>query len=141
MNENTTNWRPREREALKHIIDMLIPGGAGMPPASEAETLSNTDRVSKYNPELARETKTLISKIDVMNERSIQDIKNRYPEHFASVSEMTARAYFLDTSVTQTLNYQDRPTIPLDDEATRVKELQKLVAPVAERGNVWRTSA
>lgn len=140
MTEHKTIWTDHEEKVLARLSDQLIPGGAGMPAASEAETISGTERISTIRPDLLAPTKELIRELDSHQEWSVEEMRTHQPERFLAAAELLAGAYLLDERVAQSLDYLDRPTIPLDQEPARTTELQELVSPVIARGNVWRTT-
>lgn len=140
MNIETSNWTDSELKKLKNLSHILIPGGAGMPSAQDTEIESIIDRVSRIRPDFIEPVKTLLRQLADHSELSAQDLQDQYPGSFEALSELLASAYFLDDRVAEILDYRDKPMIPLDPEATRIQEMEDLVAPVIARGNVWRTT-
>lgn len=125
--------------SLLAIADLLIPGGAGLPPASEtSDFLEAVTRICKIRPDLVAPMHELLARFSESPAKSVEDIRAAGEESFLAITEIVAGAYFLDAGVISTLDYIDRPTIPLDDEHERVTNLQRLVAPVVRIGNIGR---
>lgn len=140
MSTQTMIWTEHEQKILMRLGDLLIPGGNGMPKAADTDLIAGTVRVCGIRPDLVEPAKELIRNLEELLEWSVEDIRARYPELFLNTSELLAGAYFLNEDVIRTLDYLDRPTIPLDPEGARDAEMQELVEPVLSRGNVWRTT-
>ncbi|PJJ42942.1 hypothetical protein ATK23_0100 [Glutamicibacter mysorens] len=134
----STYLRVQEQTILVRFADLLIPGGAGMPKASESDLTSGFDRIFKIRPDLIDAARALIADLGSTDERILPDIRARHPERFLDVAELIAGSYFLDKSVTGILDYLDKETIPLDDEEARLAALAELTAPVVRRGNTFR---
>lgn len=139
MTNTVTSWTAQEQATILRIADLLIPGGAGMPKASAtADYIDATRRICEIRPDLVEPTKKLVREFGDASGLSIESIRERQPDLFVEVSELFAGAYFVDHGVISTLEYRDLPTIPLDDETTRVQEQTALVQPVMNRPSIFR---
>lgn len=128
----------QEELTLVHLADLLIPGGAGMPKASASNLLIGIQRILKIRPDLVDAAKEMAGDLAQSRAWTVEEIRAAYPERFLEVAELLAGSYFLDESVTGILDYLDKETIPLDPEEARNADLQVLVGPVMDRGNVFR---
>ncbi|MGO1543597.1 MAG: hypothetical protein ACTHXA_04560 [Gulosibacter sp.] len=142
MSTNTSLWTAEEEQAILRIADLLIPGDSSTPKASAtADYIDAMRRICEIRPDLIEPTRRLVNEFAAVSALSVEFIREKQPDLFIEVSELFAGAYFVDDQVLETLEYRNKQTIPLDDENQRVAELNALVRPVMERGNIWRETA
>lgn len=137
----TTSLSEIDTASLLKIADLLIPGGAGLPPASGTSSyLDAVTRICSIRPDFVAPMRDLSARFAESPAETVDAIRAEGEESFLAITELVAGAYFLDAGVIATLDYIDRPTIPLDEENERVSALQKLVEPVIRIGNTARTT-
>lgn len=135
----TSTWTERQRQILAVIADLLIPASDEMPSASAAGVASEgIDEIALIRPDLRAVGAEAVELVGGDLPDSVESLRFAIPDHFASVSELLASAYFLRPEVARLVGYRSRIAIPLDDEVTRRADLRRLAQPVVARGNVWR---
>ncbi|MGK0715180.1 hypothetical protein ACR5KS_03805 [Leucobacter sp. W1153] len=141
MNDSVSIWTDEEKAALVRLGDLFIQGGAGMPKASDtSDFIGGTERVCSIRPDLIETAKRVIAGLGP-EAWTVDGVRESFPGEFADIGELLAGAYFLDESVMGKLDYLDRPTIPLGDEAERVADMEQLVQTVLDRGNTFRKTS
>lgn len=135
-----TEWSEDEVRALGAYADAVIPGGAGMPSASAANTMGGINRVLGIRPDFTEPTRRLMARILSEPEWTIAGLLAEAPDDFRAASELVAGSYFLQDEVAAILKYKQRVTVPLGPVAPRVEAMEELVRPVVDRGNVWKTT-
>jgi hypothetical protein len=131
-----------EREALRALADALIPGGAGLPSASQADVQGKwIDRTLAARPDL-------VAFVSVAVERAgdpaaeLERLRTADPATFDGFTVAVCAAYFMNPRVRRLLGYPG--TAPkrkpaYQDEADFYLNGGQLLAPVLERGALYRS--
>jgi hypothetical protein len=124
-------------DALRHVADLLIPRGDGMPSASDVDVHgTGARRVLATRPELGTELEPLRDRLAACTDPA--DVRAAAGEGFPALCELVAGAYFTTASVLDALGYPGRPARSLPDLERQERELEALTAPQKRRGPRWR---
>ena len=129
-----------QRSALAAFGDALIPGGAGLPCASEADVHGKwADRVLLIRPDLAEPLSAALSE-EGGQEAVLQRLNSERPQALEALRFVVAAAYFMNPRIRKLLGYPGRgpkanPAYP--DEAEHYLE-GGLLDVVRERGPIYR---
>lgn len=128
------------RDRLRALADALIPGGEGLPAASEIDTTGKwIDRALTARPDLVQcvvELAAAPGEPDAILDRLRKDD----PEAFDRVTEAISGAYLLSPRVRRLLGYPGaapKPKPPLRDEAELYLE-DGILDGVTARGPIYR---
>jgi NDP-sugar pyrophosphorylase family protein len=129
---------PEERKTLAGLADVLIPSAGRMPSASQARLAEAwVDHVLESRPDLAGELVSLLKAVEGQDPQEVVGRLQTQPgTEFDTLSEVVAGAYFLNPKVRDLLGYPGQRDIPIE---TSVEDLEKLTAPVVERGPIYRS--
>jgi len=131
---------PHERKRLARLAEVLIPGGFGLPSATEAHTHQKwIDRTLECRPDLYEAVASL-SKIDGDPSDILKQVSSEDPARFEEFTFAIAGAYLLNPKVRKQLGYPGTtpkkiPAYP--DEADHYLDGGELIAPVTERGPIY----
>lgn len=96
---------PAERQHLDRIADVLIPGGAGLPSASEAGVSAEPiDRVISADRELAG-TLAAVARSEGTPEILLEELRAREPETYQRFVFAVSAAYLMVPHVRRVLGY------------------------------------
>jgi hypothetical protein len=130
-----------QRATLRLFADALIPGGAGLPSASQADVHGKwIDRVLSVRADL---TSDVLSVLDRAGEPRVEvdHWRKESPDTFDAFSLAVCGAYFMNPRVRKLLGYpgnapRRKPAYP--DEADFYLDDGALLEPVIERGPIFR---
>jgi hypothetical protein len=132
---------PDEREALRKIADVLIPGGAGLPSASEADIVGDPlDRVLGVVPGL-RQTLSDVAGRRGTASSVIEALRAQEQEVYERLIFALSGAYYIVPRVRRALGYPGvapRPTPAASGEADYYLE-DDVLQPVIDRGAIYRS--
>jgi hypothetical protein len=127
------------------FADVLIPGGAGLPSASQADVHGKwIDRVLNARPDLAPDLLALLEQGSGEDPRKeLQRCREEMPEVFETFTLAVSGAYFMNPRVRKALGYpgtapKRKPAYP--DEADFYLDGGALVEPVVARGPIYRST-
>jgi hypothetical protein len=126
------------RAALARLADLLIPGGAGMPPARQADVAgAGLDRVlaaePRHGPPLVRFLALAAGADDLA---ALDALSRADAEGFRALTIVVANAYFMHPGVRQAIGYPGQQA--RDAGIGLPPDLDPLLARVTARGPVWR---
>jgi hypothetical protein len=130
-----------EREALRAFADTLIPGGDGLPSASEADVHGKwIDRTLRARPDLAEFVLAVVGR-GGEPEAELERLREADRVTFDAFTTAVSAAYFMNPRVRKLLGYpgtapKRKPAYP--DEADFYLHGGKLLQPVLERGPIYR---
>ena len=120
---------PEDRSLFASLADQLIPAGAEMPSASEAEVATaGVDFVLSVQPDLGAPLDEVLALV-----RGGASVESLAPDLFAAFGEIVAGAYYLNPKVAALVGYQGRRAVPMVDDLD-----DALLAPVLSRGPIYR---
>ncbi len=119
-------------DAFAAVADVLIPGSAEMPSATEAGVPGDLlDQVLRFRPDLVESFRTAVAACGGQHpEVALDELANDHPDQFAALTLLTAGAYFQSPLVKQALDYAPPPRMVHDDIDTYID----LLANVVDRG-------
>lgn len=129
---------PEQRKVLTALADALIPSGGRMPSAGQAGVADEwVDRVLELRPDMAKDLKGLLHAVeDQRPEETIDRLRSQSNTRFDTLCEVVAGAYFLNSEVRELIGYPGQREIAIE---TPIDQLQRLTAPVVERGHTYRS--
>ena len=134
-----------QRAALGALADVLIPGGDGLPSASQADVPGKwIDRVLSARPDLAPEVVALLEQRREDDPgRQLQRWRAESPALFDTLTVVVSGAYFMNPRVRRSLGYagnapKRKPAYP--DEADFYLDGGALLEPVLGRGPIYRST-
>jgi hypothetical protein len=127
-----------ERDALARLADVLIPGGSGLPSASEAEVAGQwLDQVLSARPDLRAALQDVLTKAAGRETSSaVAYLKAHDAAAFAALTEFAAGAYFLNPTVLRAIVYQGQEARPIDPHPDYLDD--GLLQSVIDRGPIYR---
>jgi len=129
-----------QRERLANLADELMPAGAGLPSASEADVHQNwIDLALDVVPMMAPALQVALEAPGEPAE-AIEWLQREQPDVFMAFSFILSGAYFMHPRVRQALGYQGlavEENPPLEGEAEYYLE-DELLEPVLARGAIYR---
>ena len=129
-----------DRKRLGRVADVLIPGGAGLPSASDAGiTTEPIDRVIAAAPQLAA-ILTAIARSEQPPETVVEELRDRDPNTYERLVFAVSGAYFMVPHVRRGLGYPSiapRPTPAAADESDFYLD-DDVLQPVVDRGAIYR---
>jgi hypothetical protein len=130
-----------QQKQLNVFADVLIPGGAGLPSASEVDPDGNwMERTLKVRPDLKDVLLACLAK-DGEPENILDQLKNSDPEEFDKFAFAISGAYLMNTRVRIILGYPGAATLPspiLPGEAESYLD-DGILDAVINRGNIYRS--
>lgn len=130
-----------EREALRAFADALIPGGAGLPSASEADVHGKwIDRTLRARPDLAEFVVTVVGR-GGEPEAELARLRGEDPSTFDGFTLAVSASYFMNPRVRRLLGYPGnapKRKLAYPDEADFFLDGGKLLEPVVDRGPIYR---
>lgn len=129
-----------QRRRLAAFADALIPGGAGLPSASEAEVHAEwIDRTLAARPDLTEDVLRVIGD-DTEPGVELERLRQEEPEVFARFTFAVSGAYYINPHVRELFGYpgpapQKKLAGP-DEEAMYLAD--GILDPVIERGAIYR---
>ena len=131
-----------QRATLATVADLLIPGGEGMPSASEAKVHEKwIDRAIKARPDLGRDLAGVIDGIDGAEAAAeLARMRSDDPGVFSLLTTMIAGSYFLNPRVRKLLGYPSAGPIrrpAYEDEGDHFLR-DRLAEEVLARGPIYR---
>jgi hypothetical protein len=129
---------PEERKTLAGLADVLIPSAGRMPSASQARLAEEwVDHVLESRPDMTGELVSLLKAVKGQGpEEVVERLQTQPGTQFDTLSEVVAGAYFLNPKIRELVGYPGQQEIPIE---TSVEDLEKLTAPVVERGPMYRS--
>ena len=129
-----------QRDRLGQLEDVLIPGGLGLPSASEAQASGKwMDRVFVARPDLAEVVRKVIALPGVPAD-VIAQLQKDEPSVFGDFSFSVGGAYMMNPRVCRLLGMPGnapKPKPALEDEADYYFR-DGILDPVKERGPIYR---
>lgn len=115
------------------IADLLIPAGADMPSASQANAgTTGLARVLEFRPELRPVIQNILKQCEAV--APAEALATLDAASTATLAEIVASAYFMNETVRSKLNYHgQRPHSIVPEEIDAA-----LLKPVIERGPIYR---
>ncbi len=108
-----TQFSPLERERLRGLADVLIPGGEGMPSASAAGVADQgLDRVLLARPDLAPNLRTVLAQPAHDPLAFLKDFAARAPGDFRNFLIVVSGAYYTDPAIKAAIGYAGQPETP-----------------------------
>jgi hypothetical protein len=130
-----------EREALRAFADALIPGGAGLPSASEADVHGKwIDRTLRARPDLA-EFVAAVLRLGGEPEAELDRLRRQDAATFDGFTLAVSASYFMNPRVRRLLGYPGnapKRKLAYPDEADYFLDGGKLLQPVVDRGPIYR---
>jgi hypothetical protein len=130
-----------QQKRLNVFADVLIPGGAGLPSASEVDPDGNwMERTLKVRPDLMDVLLACLAK-DGEPDIILDQLKNSDPEEFDKFAFAISGAYLMNTRVRILLGYPGAATLPnpiLPGEAESYLD-DGILDVVINRGNIYRS--
>lgn len=127
-----------ERELLSRLADVLIPAGAGMPSASQADVAGHwLDQVLAARPDLADGLNAVLGKAHEREpSATVNELQTNHAELFEVLAEVVAGAYFMNPDVRQAIDYHGQGPRPIDPRADYMED--GLLESVIRRGPIYR---
>jgi hypothetical protein len=96
-----------QREKLGAIANLLIPGGEGMPSATEAKVQEKwIDRAFRARPDLGRDLVVILDRIDGSDlQAELARVRSEVPGWFSVITTLIAGSYFMNPRVRKLLGY------------------------------------
>lgn len=129
------------RATLAALADVLLPGGAGMPAASEADVHGRwVDRVLTARPDLAEPLlRVLDGAAGAEPEREARRLHAEDGDGFGVLATVVTGAYYLSPKIRRLIGYPgQKRTPPLPDEADYYLDDGALLEPVRAMGPIYR---
>jgi hypothetical protein len=130
-----------ERTALQAFADALIPGGAGLPSASEADVHGEwIDRTLRARPDLAEFVVAVLGR-GGEPEAELERLRREDAATFNGFTLAVSAAYFMNPRVSEQLGYPGNAPmrkLASPDEADYFLDGGKLLQPVLDRGPIYR---
>jgi hypothetical protein len=131
---------PEQRESLSKIADVLIPGGSGLPSASDADLVGEPlDRVLALEPGLSQ-TLSEVALREGSADAVLDDLRTQEPETYQRLVFALSGAYFMVPRVRKSLGYPGvapRRAPAAADEAEFYLE-DDILQAVIDRGAIYR---
>jgi hypothetical protein len=128
------------RGPLGALADVLIPGGSGLPSASDADVAGQwINRTLTANPDLVGAVDQALA-IEGAPAEVLAKLRSQHPDVFDRFAVAVAGAYFMNPAVRQALGYPGiapRRLPAAEGEAEYYLE-DDVLAPVINRGPVYR---
>ena len=128
------------RARLAALADVLLPGGSGLPSASDADVAGQwINRTLAANPDLADAVGQVLAAEGAPGE-VLEQLRVQNPDVFDAFAFAVSGAYFMNPAVRQALGYPGvapRRMPAADGEAEYYLE-DDILAPVIGRGPVYR---
>jgi len=143
MRADARSLEDTEREALRALADALIPGGAGLPSASEADVHRKwIDRTLRARPDL-EECVVAVVRRSREPKAELERLREESRVTFDGFTLAVTASYFMNPRVRKLLGYpgtapKRKPTY--QDEADFYLDGGKLLQPVLERGPIYRAT-
>ncbi|MEV1289085.1 hypothetical protein [Micromonospora sp. NPDC049679] len=136
----STELGDASRARLAALADVLIPGGSGLPSASEADVAGQwINRALAANGDLAGAVTQVLATPGAPDE-VLSDLRLSHPDVFERFAFAVAGAYFMNPAVRDALGYPGiapRRLPAADGEAEYFLE-DDVLAPVVDRGSIYR---
>lgn len=127
---------------IDDVLDVLIPGGDGMPSARSVETsVRLLPMALDLRPDLRVDLDDFVARVgeqivDTSDPKTaVRSLATNQPELFSAVTGLLAGAYYLDPEVRESLGYPGQEERPLTDETESYVDL---LERVIDRGSVYR---
>lgn len=144
MNEIDRERKPvvgGREDILRRVLNVLMPGGHGMPSAVEvgadSTLLSSALRV---RPDLESSLGALLerfSEYSFLNDhQALRRISLEEPEVFARATTLLSGAYFMSDEVRSSINYPGQEARRLDEDLSSYLDM---LERVVERGPIYRS--
>jgi hypothetical protein len=141
---NASGLTDEQREVLREYADTLIPGGAGLPSASEVDVhMKWIDRVLRARPDLSPHVLAVL-KSDGEPRAELDRWRLEKRETFDGFTLAVAGGYFMNPRVRKLLGFPGaapKRKPPYPDEADYYLDDGQLLEPVLERGPIYRTTS
>jgi hypothetical protein len=127
------------RTTLTALADALVPGGEGMPSASDAGVPSRwIDRALEARPDLADAlAATLDAAVGEDAPTFLAHLEADEPGVLETLQLLVAGAYFMSPRTRRALDYPGQTQQPVLPGEAEYYEPEKLLRPVRERGTVY----
>ncbi|MGW4439120.1 hypothetical protein ACWELO_25740 [Streptomyces sp. NPDC004596] len=136
----STELGDASRARLADLADVLLPGGPGLPSASEADVAGQwINRALAANPDLAGAV-TRVLAIPGAPDRVLRDLRLDHREVYDTFAFAVAGAYFMNPAVRRALGYPGtapRRLPAAEGEADYYLE-DDVLGPVIARGAIYR---
>jgi hypothetical protein len=129
-----------DRARLAELADVLIPGEAGIPAASEAGAVGEwLDAVLAARPDLGTPLAGLAGSTAGMSAaEAIAALPERDPAGWSALTSAVVAAYFMNPEVCERIGYAGQQAIPLDPDAPPDYLEDGLLDSVKARPPVYR---
>jgi hypothetical protein len=136
----STELGDASRARLAELADVLIPGGSGLPSASEADVAGQwINRALAANPDLAGAVADVLANPGAPDE-VLRELRLSRRDVFDAFAFAVSGAYFMNPAVRNALGYPGiapRRLPAADGEADYYLE-DEILAPVVDRGPIYR---
>jgi hypothetical protein len=137
----TSTLDDAQRATLATFADALIPGGAGLPSASEADVHGKwIDRTLRARPDLCDPVLAVLARGGDPGVE-LDRWRREDPPTFETFTLAVSGSYFMNPRVRRLLGYPGnapKRKLAYPDEADFYLDGGKLLEPVAERGPIYR---
>ncbi len=125
------------RRTLEQLADRLIPAGAEMPSATQADIVSWCQVVLQSRPEWTEPFWKLIHSAQGQAPKThLENLCRNDGAAFRLLSEVICNAYFMNPDVQRAIGYQGQVPKPIDPNVEPVEP--SLLEPVIRRGPIYR---
>jgi hypothetical protein len=129
-----------DRATLALLADVLIPGGADLPAASQAGVAERwLDEVGVALPEVVAPLATLLHSLGGQEPATaIAQLETDNPAGYDLLCTVVAGAYFLNPDVRRAIGYPGQQALPIQAEDPPDYAQDGLIASVIARGPIYR---
>ncbi len=127
------------RQSWRDLVDELIPGGDGLPPASAVGLHDDQlEKVLQIRPDLRAELEEALDVIAGLPPAAALAVLRSRPALFETVTLIVAGGYLMSEPVTTALGYRYADARPVNSEDVRRAVDDGLLDRVIERGPIYR---
>jgi hypothetical protein len=132
------NLSHQQRALLSALADVLIPAGAGLPSASQADVAGHwLNAVLAARPDLENALKTVLDKVRHRGpHHAVADLRASDPAAFEVLAEIVPGAYFMNPDVQRAIGYAGQSSRPMDPRPDYLED--DLLDSVIRRGPIYR---
>jgi len=129
------------RARFAALADLLIPADGDMPAASAAGVAdAGMEAVLTARPDLLEPLHVALSTAAYDEPtQALAILRDKHPAVYSALGELVAGAYYLHPDIQRRMGYRGRQAIAIDvTDSVLAKGDAELLAPVVQRGRIWR---
>lgn len=131
---------PPQQDMFLTFAQQVIPDRDGFPSVRDVELqTSGLDRLRSVRADLYN---ALVRALQHAAEHGVSDVfelRSTHVAHFDAICNSAAAIYLTDQAVSTAFGYPGRVAQQVGDPHARIAVYEELVAPVVERGFIWKS--